>query len=43
MPEGLLRRLYGERRGVLAFSDEVARLDPGARRDPLVRGVQHAF
>ena len=42
MLEGFLRRLNGERRGVL-FSDEVASFDPGSRRDPFVRGVKHAF
>src|SRR5215210_6435644 len=39
--EGPLRGLYGERRRVLSFGDEVARLDTGAGRDPVVRRVEY--
>src|SRR5215210_6731821 len=41
--ERLLRGLHGERRGVLSFRDEVSRLYPRTRRDPLVRGVEHVL
>src|SRR5215212_2963969 len=41
--ECFLGRLHRERRGVLSFRDEVSRLYPRPRRDPLVRGIEHVL